>query len=59
MHDEFLRLVARASVKNEAEIEKVARYYFVKLDGDWYMTGLYSKWAKEYNGDVSFIAGKE
>ena len=44
---------------NKAEIEKVAKYYFVKLDGDWYMTGLYSKWAKEYSGDVSFIAGKE
>lgn len=45
--------------ENEAEIEKVAKYYFVKLDGDWYMTGLYSKWAKEYNGDTSFITGKE
>lgn len=44
---------------NKAEIEKVARYYFVKLDGDWYMTGLYSTWAKDYNGDVSFIIGKE
>jgi hypothetical protein len=44
---------------NKAEIEKVARYYFVKLDGDWYMTGLYSAWAKEYDGDVSFIIGKE
>lgn len=44
---------------NKAEIEKVARYYFVKLDGDWYMTGLYSTWAKNYDGDVSFIIGKE
>ena len=44
---------------NKAEIEKVARYYFVKLDGDWYMTGLYSTWAKDYEGDVSFIIGKE
>lgn len=44
---------------NKAEIEKVAKYYFVKLDGDWYMTGLYSTWAKDYNGDVSFIIGKE
>lgn len=44
---------------NKAEIEKVARYYFVKLDGDWYMTGLYSTWAKDYDGDVSFIIGKE
>lgn len=44
---------------NKAEIEKVARYYFVELDGDWYMTGLYSTWAKNYDGDVSFIIGKE
>lgn len=44
---------------NKAEIEKVARYYFIKLDGDWYMTGLYSTWAKEYDGDVSFIITKE
>lgn len=44
---------------NKAEIEKVAKYYFVKLDGDWYMTGLYSTWAKDYDGDVSFIIGKE
>lgn len=45
--------------ENKAEIEKVARYYFVILDGDWYMTGLYSKWASEYNGDISFIITKE
>ena len=44
---------------NKAEIEKVAKYYFVNLDGDWYMTGLYSTWAKEYDGDVSFIVGKD
>ena len=44
---------------NKAEIEKVARYYFIKLDGDWYMTGLYSTWATENNGDISFIVGKE
>lgn len=44
---------------NNAEIEKVAKYYFIKLDGDWYMTGLYSNWAKEYDGDISFIIGKE
>lgn len=44
---------------NKAEIEKVARYYFVKLDGDWYMTGLYSTWATENDGNISFIVGKE
>ena len=44
---------------NKAEIEKVARYYFVSLKGDWYMTGLYSSWADEHNGDISFIVSKE
>lgn len=45
--------------ENNAEIEKVAKRYFVDLDGDWYMTGLYSQWAKEHNGDISFIITKE
>ena len=44
---------------NKAEIEKVAKYYFITLDGDWYMTGLYSSWATEYGGDVTIIIGKE
>lgn len=44
---------------NKAEIEKVARYYFVTLEGDWYMTGLYSQWAEENNGDISFIIRKD
>lgn len=44
---------------NKAEIEKVARYYFVVLDGDWYMTGLYSQWATAHDGDISFIISKE
>lgn len=40
---------------NRAEIEKVARHYFVELSGDWYMTGIYSEWANTYGGDVSFV----
>lgn len=40
---------------NRAEIEKVARHYFIELDGDWYMTGIYSEWADTYGGDVSFV----
>ena len=30
---------------NEEEILKVAKYYFKDLNGDWYMTSLFSKWA--------------
>lgn len=40
---------------NEEEILKVAKYYFRDLNGDWYMTSLFSKWAKERNVDVSEI----
>lgn len=45
--------------ENKAEIEKVARYYFVTLNGDWYATGIYSDWCNEYGGDVSIILGKD
>lgn len=40
---------------NVIEIEKVARYYFIDLGGDWYMSQIYSDWAKEYGGDVTFV----
>ena len=43
--------------ENVAEIEKVAKHYFQELNGDWYMTGLYSKWCHEYGGDPSIAAG--
>lgn len=40
---------------NVIEIEKVARYYFIDLGGDWYMSNIYSEWAKEYGGDLTFV----
>lgn len=40
---------------NESEILKVAQYYFKELDGDWYMTSLFTKWADERGIDVSDI----
>lgn len=43
--------------ENVAEIEKVAKHYFQELNGDWYMTGFYSKWCHEYGGDPSIAAG--
>jgi len=42
---------------NTAEIEKVAKHYFQELNGDWYMTGLYSEWCSKYGGDPSIAAG--
>lgn len=32
---------------NEDEILKVAKYYFKDLNGDWYMTTLFTKWAED------------
>lgn len=40
---------------NESEILKVADYYFNGLDGDWYMTGLFTKWADSRGIDVTKI----
>lgn len=40
---------------NESEILKVAQYYFKGLNGDWYMTGLFTKWAESRGLDVSDI----
>ena len=40
---------------NESEILKVADYYFNGLDGDWYMTDLFTRWADSRGIDVSKI----
>lgn len=42
---------------NVVAIEKLARYYFGELNGDQYMTGKYSDWAREYGGDTSIVIG--
>lgn len=41
--------------ENRTEIEKLARYYFLELDGDTYMTSMYSKWASEYGGNIEIV----
>ncbi len=40
---------------NESEILKVADYYFNELDGDWYITDLFTKWADSRGIDVTKI----
>lgn len=40
---------------NVVEIEKVAKHYFSDLRGDWYLTSVYSKWAKQYGGDMTYV----
>lgn len=47
----------RNQPRNKAAIEKLARYYFVELGGDMWMTDFYSQWAQEYGGDISFVLG--
>lgn len=41
--------------ENRTEIEKLARYYFIELGGDTYMTSMYSKWAAEYGGNIEIV----
>lgn len=50
-----LLMLINHSPSNVIEIEKVARHYFIDLNGDWYMSQIYSDWAKTYGGDTSFI----
>lgn len=45
--------------ENIVAIERMAKYYFQELDGDLYMTQLYSEWAKEYGGDTTIVVGGE
>lgn len=40
---------------NTSEILKVANKYFVDLKGDWYVTEIFTKWAKDHDVDVSGI----
>lgn len=42
---------------NVVGIEKLARYYFQELNGNQYMTGVYSRWCQEYGGDPSVVVG--
>lgn len=45
--------------ENVAEIEKVAKHYFRDLEANWYLSGVYSSWAKEYGGDVNIAIGAD
>lgn len=40
---------------NESEILKVADYYFNTLNGDWYMTELFTRWGTSRGVDISNI----
>lgn len=40
---------------NVSEIMKVAKHYFRDLHGDWYMSGIFRKWAEQHNINTSDI----
>lgn len=43
---------------NVVAIEKMGRYYFGELDGDQYMTAMFSDWCNEYGADCSIVLAK-
>ena len=53
---ELLNLI-QGDPTNVVAIEKLAKYYFGELNGDQYMTGKYSDWARAYGGDTSIVIG--
>lgn len=53
---ELLNLM-QSDPTNVLAIEKLARYYFGELNGDQYMTGKYSDWARAYGGDTTIVIG--
>lgn len=38
---------------NIESILKVAKVYFIDMNGDWYMTEKFKKWGKEHGVDLS------
>ena len=40
---------------NIIEIETLARYYFNDLNGNSYMTSIFSKWCKEHNANCEIV----
>lgn len=42
---------------NVAGVEKLAKYYFQELNGNQYMTGIYSRWCAQYGSDPSIAVG--
>ena len=43
---------------NKVEIERLARHYFLDLDGNSYMSSVYSRWCEQYGGDIGIAVKK-
>lgn len=52
--NELLTLI-KGYPDNEEEILKVGKHYFRDLNGDWYMTSLFTRWAANHNIDITDI----
>ena len=52
-----LMILIQHDPTNIVAIERMAKYYFQELNGDQYMTKMYSDWAKQYGGDTSIVIG--
>lgn len=43
--------------EEKKEILTIGEHYFVKLNGDWYMTSLFEKWCKKYGLKPDWFKG--
>ena len=45
--------------EEKTEILKIAEHYFVKLKANWYVTGMFKKWADEHDLNPEWFDPKE
>ena len=54
-----LLLLILLKPEEQTEILKVAEHYFVKLKANWYMTGMFKKWADARGLEPEWFEAKE
>lgn len=57
IREDTIRLQLDNLINNDSDniesILKVAKVYFIDMNGDWYMTEKFKKWGKEHDVDLS------
>ena len=57
IREDTIRLQLDNLINNDADniesILKVAKVYFIDMNGDWYMTEKFKKWGKDHDVDLS------
>lgn len=48
-----LMTLIQSDPTNKVEIERLARDYFINLNGNSYVSSVYTKWCEEYGGDIA------